>query len=77
MGPWSAELDRLLAANENKAAREWLTLIRLFEELRCLGYAGGCDAIRRYARRWGRERGASTASASVPAELCSRRSLPV
>jgi hypothetical protein len=40
MDPWSAELDRLLAANESKAARERLTLIRLFEELRGLGYAG-------------------------------------
>jgi hypothetical protein len=66
MGPWSAELDRLLAANESKAARERLTLIRLFEELRGLGYAGGYDAVRRYARRWSRQRGASTASAYVP-----------
>jgi DNA replication protein DnaC/transposase-like protein len=66
MGPWSSELDRLLAANESKAARERLTLIRLFEELRGLGYAGGYDAVRRYARRWSRERGASTASAYVP-----------
>ena len=66
MGPWSAELDRLLSANESKAARERLTLIRLFEELRDLGYAGGYDAVRRYARRWSRERGASTASAYVP-----------
>jgi hypothetical protein len=40
MGPWSAELDRLLAANESKATRERLTLIRLFEELRGLGYSG-------------------------------------
>ena len=66
MGPWSSELARLLAANESKAARERLTLIRLFEELRGLGYAGGYDAVRRYARRWSRERGASTASAYVP-----------
>ena len=34
IGPWQAELDRLLASNEAKAARERLTLIRLFEELR-------------------------------------------
>src|ERR1700748_3977620 len=46
MGPWSAELDRLLAANESKAARERLTLIRLFEALPGLGYGGGFD--------WGR-----------------------
>jgi transposase len=66
MGPWNAELDRLLVANESKAARERLTLIRLFEELRGLGYAGGYDAVRRYARRWSRERGTSAASAYVP-----------
>src|SRR5213082_2260300 len=45
MGAWSAALDRLLAGNESKAARERLTLIRLFEELRGLGYAGGYDAV--------------------------------
>ena len=32
-----------------KAARERLTLIRIFEELRGLGYEGGYDAVRRYA----------------------------
>src|SRR6202142_2819143 len=66
MGPWSAELDRLLAANESKAARERLTLIRLFEELSGLGYAGGYDAVRRYARGWQRERSASMVDAYVP-----------
>src|ERR1700723_4624838 len=44
MGRWSAELDRLLAANESKVGRERLKVIRLFEELRGLGYAGGYDA---------------------------------
>src|SRR6202012_6294298 len=38
IGPWSAELDRLLATNESKTTRERLTLIRLYEELRGLGY---------------------------------------
>jgi hypothetical protein len=41
MGPWNAELDRLLLANESKAARERLTLIRLFEELRGSGLCRG------------------------------------
>src|ERR1700681_3993925 len=43
LGRWKAELDRLLASNAGAAARERLTLIRLFEELRALGYDGGYD----------------------------------
>src|SRR5579872_7210558 len=47
IGPWQEELDRQLSENERKPARERLTLVRLFEELRGLGYAGGYDAHRR------------------------------
>jgi transposase len=57
---WRAELDRLLAANEAKPARERLTLIRVFEALRALGYEGGYDAVRRYART--RRRGTKTST---------------
>jgi hypothetical protein len=57
IGPWRDKLDQLLLANEGKASRERLTLIRLFEELRGLGYDGGYDAVRRYAREWNKERG--------------------
>ncbi len=66
IGPWIDQLDELLLANEAKAARERLTLIRLFEELRARGYAGGYDAVRRYARRWSKKRGVSIAAAYVP-----------
>jgi transposase len=66
LGRWAAELDGLLAANAAKSAREQLTLIRIFEELRGRGYDGGYDAVRRYARRWSKERGQSTAAAYVP-----------
>jgi hypothetical protein len=66
LGPWRAELDRMLATNEAKSGRERLTLIRLFEELRGLGYEGGYDAVRRYARTRRRARGAATAEAYVP-----------
>src|SRR6266540_7420440 len=41
IGPWRDKLDQVLLANEGKAARERLTLIRLFEELRGRGYGGG------------------------------------
>ena len=34
LGRWAAELDGLLAGNAAKSAREQLTLIRIFEELR-------------------------------------------
>jgi len=66
LGAWKEEVDRILAANVAKPARERLTLIRIFEELRALGYQGGYDAVRRYARRWAREHASETASAFVP-----------
>ena len=40
--------------------------MRLFEALRGLGFEGGYDAVRRYARTWRRERSAMTADAYVP-----------
>ncbi len=66
LGRWAADLDGLLASNAAKSAREQLTLIRVFEELRGHGYDGGYDAVRRYARQWSQERGKSTAAAHVP-----------
>jgi len=66
LGRWTAELEELLAGNVGKPARERLTLIRMFEELRGRGYEGGYDAVRRYARRWGKAHGHSIAIAYVP-----------
>ena len=66
LGRWTEEFDVLLAGNAAKPAREQLTLIRIFEELRGRGYDGGYDAVRRYARRWAKERGKATAEAYVP-----------
>jgi transposase len=56
LGRWKGEIDRMLTKNAEASARERLTLIRLFEELRALGYEGGYDAVRRYARVWSRVR---------------------
>ena len=66
VGPWRGDLDQMLAANEAKPLRERLTLIRIFEELCGLGYDGGYDAVRRYAKRWRVAHGAATAEAFVP-----------
>src|SRR5260370_20641881 len=66
LGRWKTEIDRLLAANVESTARERLTLIRVFEELRALGYEGGYDAVRRYARSWSRAHAGQTAAAYVP-----------
>jgi transposase len=66
LGRWKADLDRMLAENAGKPLRDRLTLIRLFEDLHGLGYAGGYDAVRRYARSWQREHASQTTPAFVP-----------
>jgi hypothetical protein len=66
IGPWKGDLERILTTNAAKPSRERLTLMRVFEALRGLGYQGGYDAVRRYARSWHRERAATSAIAFVP-----------
>ncbi|MHB0663811.1 IS21 family transposase, partial [Roseomonas mucosa] len=66
LGPWQAELVRLLAANEARPRRERLTLVRVYEALRGLGYEGGYDAVRRHARGWQVLRSTAVAAAFVP-----------
>jgi transposase len=66
LGPWQAELDRLLEENAGRPSRERLTLVRLFEALRGLGYAGGYDTVRRYARAREGSRAAAPVAAFVP-----------
>lgn len=66
LGRWTGELDRMLAENEAKPARERLTLIRIYEDLRERGYTGSYDALRRYARRWRNGRTAHSVDAHVP-----------
>src|SRR5438094_2374085 len=51
LGRWAAELDGLLAGNAAKVAREQLTLIRLFEELRGGGLYGCDDAVGSYTQQ--------------------------
>jgi hypothetical protein len=58
---------RIAGRDAAKSAREQLTLIRIFEELRGRGYDGGYDAVRRYARRCSKERGESTTFAAIRA----------
>src|SRR6202045_5474496 len=56
LGAWHGDLDRMLSDNEARA-RDRRTLIRIFEELRGLGYEGSYDAVRRYAKKGGCEGG--------------------
>ena len=65
-GPWRDDLDGLLALNAARGARERVTLLRIFEDLRGLGYEGGYDAVRRYAAAWRRQGGTGAAAAFVP-----------
>src|SRR5690606_12203079 len=66
LGGFTEELEALLTANEAKPARERLTLVRIFENLRGQGDEGSYDAVRRYAKRWKSERAASPPAAYVP-----------
>ena len=66
LGPWRERLDVILEANAQKATRERLTLIRIFEELQGLGFDGSYAAVRRYALRWGEEHSSAPAPAYIP-----------
>src|SRR5690606_39402638 len=57
MGAWREELERMLTTNVAKPRPERLTLIRIFEERRDLGYEGSYGAVLRHAQRAERERG--------------------
>jgi transposase len=69
LGPWLEPLEEMLAANEGKGKRERLTLLRISENLEALGYEGGYDAVRRYAKAWRRRRSSLSAQAYVPLEF--------
>ena len=67
LGPWVEELEHRLEANEKKPRRDRLSLLRIHEDLAALGYGGGYDAVRRYARTWRRRwRLLSPSQAFVP-----------
>jgi transposase len=66
VGPWREQLEGLLDKNEGQPPRERLTLIRIFEDLRTLGYEGSYAAVRRYAIAWREKRASTTADAYVP-----------
>ena len=66
LGAHVAALDAMLADNAGKVQRDRLTYQRIFEELRLVGYTGGYDAVRRYARSWAQREGHRTAQAYVP-----------
>ena len=55
--PWQSELEGMLSENAARPKRERMTLRRIFQDLRILGYEGSYDAVRRCALRWiaGRE----------------------
>ena len=52
LGLWVDELERQLEVNEKKDRKDRLTLLQIHEDLGELGYTGGYDAVRRYAKAW-------------------------
>jgi hypothetical protein len=51
IGPWRERLEALLEENESRPPRQRLTIIRLYEELVALGYAGSYAAVRQFGRK--------------------------
>lgn len=66
LGGYVATLDQWLEEDRSKPRRERLRLIRLYEQLCDAGYEGGYDVVRRYTRRWQRERTGLDAEVYVP-----------
>ena len=66
MGVWREKLDGLLSVNAAKPQRERLTLIRVYEELRGLGYDGSYSSVWRHAQSWEADRGSAAAEAYIP-----------
>jgi transposase len=66
IGPIKDTLATLLAASDARPAYERLTAVRIFEEVREMGFTGGYDAIRRYVHDWREERSSATSAAFVP-----------
>ena len=64
--PWRPQLDEMLAENARHPKRVRLTLVRIYEELRNLGFDGSYDAVRRYAASWSKATREASADAYVP-----------
>ena len=78
LGPWVEELERQLKANEKKARKDRLSLLRIHEDLVSLGYKGGYDAVRRVCQGLAAPVAAVVAVAGLcAADLRSGRGLPV
>jgi transposase len=66
IGPWQKELDQILSENSLKASRERLTMVRIYEAIKDMGYCGSYSAVRRYAIGWAKKRGQAAAAAYIP-----------
>jgi hypothetical protein len=77
VGPWREQLEALLLANEQKALRERLTLIRIFEDLRLSWLSG--KPRRGSTLRPGLTAGmrGGDGGSLCAAELCARRGVSV
>ena len=64
LGKFVSLLEELLVGDEKRPSRERRTAQRLFEALRQAGYPGAYDSVRRFVKRWQRDRARGSASSS-------------
>jgi transposase len=65
-GPFEAQLEQWLEAEEALPKKERRRTIRLYEALRCAGYAGAEDSVYKFVRLWREARSRRLAAVFIP-----------
>lgn len=66
LGAFIPKLEEMLVKNETRSRKERFRLRRIYDDLVCLGFDGGYDSVRRFAKHWRLERQSGVSEAFVP-----------
>ena len=66
LGAFIPKLEEMLKKNETRSRKERFRLTRIYDDLVRLGFEGGYDSVRRFAKHWRLERRSGLNEAFVP-----------
>jgi len=66
LGDYIERLEEMLEVNEKRCRKERFRLTRIFDDLARLGFEGGYDSVRRFAKRWRIDRRSGIGEAFIP-----------